>query len=87
LKEKVCFAESRKQKQNMKKVWTKCEEKNIEKMCFSDREIMRTENFLILSNPNTYSRSHLEFPKLEEAISMAAIVIKIKKVVQKMRDP
>jgi hypothetical protein len=34
-----------------------------------------------------YSRSHLEFPKLEEAISLAAIVMKIQKVVQKMRDP
>jgi hypothetical protein len=32
--------------------------------------------------PILYSRSHLEFPKLEEALSLAAIVMKIQKVVQ-----
>ena len=37
--------------------------------------------------PKSYSRSHLEFPKLEEAISPAAIVMKIQKVMRKIWDP
>ena len=40
-----------------------------------------------LLTPYSYGRSHLEFPKLGEAVSLAPIVMKIQKVVQKMRDP
>jgi hypothetical protein len=42
----------------------------------------------VAADPPSFNwfRSHLEFPELGEALSLAAIVMKIKKVMRKMRD-